>query len=459
MRTLIIGVSCLLVCLTAPHADATIITVDWAGSGDHLTIQAGIAAAGMGDTVLVLAGTYTGAGNRNLDFGGTNRVLMSDAGSAATIIDCGSAGRGLHFHSCEDTTSVVRGFTITDAAADSGAGAFCQSGSSPRFEDCVFLSNTAQKQGGGLCCLGSSPIVRDCRFEANVANQDGTPDGYGGGMACLNSSSVVIVDTDFAMNQAYYLGGGIYIYYCLTSCQGCVFSENNLIQYGSSGGGAAVSFTDGATFTGCTFTDNGNASTVVGAGLYANASDITVTDCRFMNNTAGNSGGAHLISGSDGTISGCTFAGNTTKWGPAAAGLNCVEGSNPTITNCTFADNQGDHIQCDDSSPTIEYCILAFALLGPVACMEGSETPHIHHCFVYGNVATDTLCGGNFHDIENLNPLFCDMPNENFTLCADSHCLAGATWPELVGAEGQGCPACGNAVEPLSWGAIKALYR
>ena len=33
------------------------------------------------------------------------------------------------------------------------------------------------------------------------------------------------------------------------------------------------------------------------------------------------------------------------------------------------------------------------------------------------------------------------------------------TWPSLVGAHAQGCPPCGSAVKPRSWGAIKAIYR
>jgi hypothetical protein len=459
MRTLVIQMLCAVIWLTAP-AGATTITVDWAGSGDFTDIQAGIDSASTGDTVVVLVGTYTDAGNRDLDFGGTNLVLMSDAGSATTIIDCGDAGRGLHFHNGEDTTAVVRGFTITNAVADSGAGAFCESGSDPRFEDCIFLENTAQNHGGGLCCLTSSPIVRGCTFEGNVANQDGSPGGYGGGMACLSSASVLIVDTDFVSNQAYYLGGGLYAYYSPLTCEGCVFSGNNIIQYGSSGGGAALGFSDGATFTGCTFTENGNASTVVGAGLHADASDMTVTDCRFVDNTAGSASGANLANESDGTITGCTFAGNTTTWGGTAGGIRCASSSNPTISNCTFTDNRGHHILCQGASPTVEYSILAFTDLGdPVACMVGTETPHVHHCVVYGNAGTDTLCGGNFHDIANVLPLFCDRLNGDYTLCADSPCLAGHTWPELVGAEGQGCPACGNATEPRTWGAVKALYR
>ena len=240
---------------------------------------------------------------------------------------------------------------------------------------------------------------------------------------------------------------------------GCDFIGNNLLSYGNEGGGAGVIFSSGVVFTGCTFEENGTTQTIIGAGLHVSASDITVTDCVFMNNVAGQSGGAHFTEGSSGTVSGCTFAGNVTDWG-AAGGIGCVLGANPTITNCTFVDNEDYHVWCSGSSPTIEYSILAFALIGgAVSCSQGTETPHIHHCFVCANAGGDTLCGGNFHDIVNSDPLFCNRANEEFTLCENSLCLPGATWPSLVGAHGQGCPPCESATEPKSWGAIKAIYR
>ncbi len=466
----IIGVWAIVLGLAGGVAAAT-VTVDGAGSGDYLTIQEGIDAAGPGDTVLVQPGTYTGAGNRDLDFGGTNLVLVSSGGYAVTTLDCENAARGFVFSSCEDTTAVVRGFTIANAAADSGAGAFLTKGSDPRFEACLFLNNTASDKGGGLCCVSSSPVVRNCRFEQNTVGGGTLAAGggaqpasvvypHGGGMACLDGSSPVIEDTDFDLNVAGGGGGGLYCYQSPPECVRCDFTGNNLSTYGNAGGAVALSSSDGAVFTDCTFRGNGAAETITGAGLYASSSDVTITDCAFMDNTAGSAAGLNLVYGSSGTITDCTFAGNTATWGCAAAGLRCFSGSDATITNCTFADNNGDHIWCQEASPTIEYSILAYSTCGiAVRCEEGTETPLIHHCFVYGNAASDTLCGGNFHDIVNADPLFCDMAGEDFTLCQDSPCLPGATWPSLAGAEGEGCPACGNAVEPTTWGSLKALYH
>jgi predicted outer membrane repeat protein len=458
MRDAIIHVACVVI-LAVTSAGAATITVDWSGSGDFTAIQAGIDAAGAGDTVLVMPGTYTGTANRNLDFGGTNLVLVSDGGRSATIIDCETAGCGFHFHSGEDTTSIVEGFTITGAAADSGAGAFCENGSGPRFEDCRFLDNTAQNLGGGLCCSASSPIVENCTFELNTADENGGSHGDGGGMACLSGSSPRVENTEFLGNEGRTNGGGLCADYAPVKCYGCTFAGNNILSYGYQGAGAALAHSDGAVFSGCAFIGNGTGSPAVGGGIYVTSTDITITSCSFIDNRAGNGGAIHFTDGSGGTVSGCTFAGNTTDWS-ACGGITCFFNSNPAISSCTFVDNEQDHIWCDDSSPTVTYSILAFAVDGvALRCMEGTETPDIHHCFVFGNDEGDTLCGGNFHDIINSDPLFCDRAGGNLMLCADSPCVVGATWPSYVGAHGEGCPACGSAAEPTRWGTIKALYK
>jgi pectin methylesterase-like acyl-CoA thioesterase len=96
------------------------------------TIQAAIDAAVYRDTVIIAPGTYTGAGNKNLDFGGKAITVRStdpeDANVvAATVINCQDSGRGFNFHSGEDANSVVSGLTITGGMIVSsylGGGAF-----------------------------------------------------------------------------------------------------------------------------------------------------------------------------------------------------------------------------------------------------------------------------------------------------------------------------------------------
>ncbi len=70
---------------------------------DQPTIQAGIDAAILGDTVLVADGTYTGDGNRDIDFGGKGIVLKSENGPdiGQVYVYSGKDGAPLHVFNCE----------------------------------------------------------------------------------------------------------------------------------------------------------------------------------------------------------------------------------------------------------------------------------------------------------------------------------------------------------------------
>ena len=84
---------------------------------DYLTIVDGIAAAVDGDTVLIAAGTYTGEGNRDLNFQGKAITVMSIGLPEDCVIDCEAAARGFIFNSGETSASKLAGLTITALSA------------------------------------------------------------------------------------------------------------------------------------------------------------------------------------------------------------------------------------------------------------------------------------------------------------------------------------------------------
>ena len=94
----LLGLSALLMSVWPLAAQAADIHVP----GDQPTIQAGINAASNGDVVLVADGTYTGSGNKNLDFLGRAITVRSESNDPTRcILDCQSVGRGFYFHSGE----------------------------------------------------------------------------------------------------------------------------------------------------------------------------------------------------------------------------------------------------------------------------------------------------------------------------------------------------------------------
>ncbi|MDH4034320.1 MAG: right-handed parallel beta-helix repeat-containing protein, partial [candidate division Zixibacteria bacterium] len=148
------------------------------GSGAAPTIQAAVDIASERDTIICAPGTFTGDGNRDIDFGGKNVVVISENGPYATTIDCeGSVSephQAFYFHTNEDSTSVVEGFTITGA----------YTGSWPVV--------------AAVLCYGGSPIIRDCR----ILNNDGP------GYQCGNYGMAYLTDCEISGNAGDGVIGG-----------------------------------------------------------------------------------------------------------------------------------------------------------------------------------------------------------------------------------------------------------
>jgi len=163
-------------------AAAATITLKADGTGDYPTIQAAIDAVSDGDEIVLAPGTYTGQGNRDIDFRGKAITLRSadpyDADIvAATVIDCqGSRDEphgGLSLRYVRPPGATLAGLTISNGWARWGGGVYCGS-SSLTIADCIFRNNTAEVAGGAVCFEGGGALtILRCLIAENCVEDGG----------------------------------------------------------------------------------------------------------------------------------------------------------------------------------------------------------------------------------------------------------------------------------------------
>jgi len=215
-----------LVALIATMAGTTFgatLVVRPDGSGEYPTIQSAIDAAVDGDVIKLTNGTFTGDGNRDLDFLGKAITVRSHSGvPALCTLDCeGSAAqphRGFIFRSDEGAESVLHGLTIAGGHAEFG-GAILGEDGAPTLDTCVFSDNQASL-GGAIYCGEFRPTISGCEFLDNIATS------YGGAVFGNSGSNPRFTHCTFIRNSAGYKGGGAYCKYMVPIITNCTFADN-----------------------------------------------------------------------------------------------------------------------------------------------------------------------------------------------------------------------------------------
>ena len=400
------------------------------------TIQRGIDLAQNGFVVLVANGTYTGTGNKDLDFNGKAMHLNSVGGAANCIIDCENSGRGFYFHSGETNNAIVEGFTIQNGSVGyDGGGGVCCLGSSPTITNCTFSGNLVFGSGGAVACYNSSsPTITNCTFSGNLGGALTAPGaGVGGGAVYCSSSSPTITNCTITGNAAGD-GGGVCCYSSSPTFTNCTISGNTTATYAGGGGGVCCDYSS-PTFTNCTISGN---SAYDGGGVNCDwDSNPTFTNCTISGNSSGPcSGGVCCAYSSSPTFTNCTISGNLVTGSFGCGGGVVCSGGSPTFTNCTISGNtatgtysDGGGVYCESSSsPTFRNSIIWGNTAGTAGHQiytydAGSSVTLSYTC--YANGANDVAGAGQVNPDNHINddPQFVDAVNKNYHLQGTSPCI------------------------------------
>lgn len=185
-------------------------------------IQEAINVATNGAVIVVMDGTYSGIGNKDINPKGKAITVRSRYGYNSTTIDVASVHSGFVCSSNETVSTVIKGFTIHTWAAFFGRpGVLCNS-ASPTIEGCriwdcgvagIYCTNNAnpmirqtivEGNQGGVVCYGSSPVLYSCLIQSNYS-------GRGAGVLMDSNSHPYLVNTLVVYNRSTNDGGGLYV--------------------------------------------------------------------------------------------------------------------------------------------------------------------------------------------------------------------------------------------------------
>ena len=345
------------------------------------TIQAGINAAVLGDTVLVACGMYF---EHDIVMKSGVRLESETGEPDCATIDALHGGR---VFSCDGNDDVdIRGFTVRNGFSgyEQGGGLLCVN-STVALSRMIFLENVAYRDGGAVYSHGSVLSCRDVTFSHNDAlagfsgggifcasspcslvnvTFDGNEATNVGGGAYFSGTAAVLKNVEFLTNWADdggggmycsvpallesveftnntvagYAGGGMFCYGCSPTLTDVVFSGNSVID--GDGGGMYCDGTCSPTLERVDFT--GNTCAYSGGGMRIGDGSAVLTDVTFTENAANNGGGGGMYASggnSSPILTSVTFAGNTADDG-YGGGFCCYAGS-PSLSDVSFERNSG----------------------------------------------------------------------------------------------------------------------
>jgi len=317
----------------------------------YTTIQAGIDAAADGDTVIVDPGTYTGPGNRDIDFLGKAITVKSETGPENCIIDCQGTEtephRGFNFSNNQDANAVIDGFTIINAFTQNGAIIDCRDNQNCilTISNCNIHNNTSSGTtgvGGAISILGGISFINNCKISDNNSL-------IGGGIYCENGDiSITGCTVNDNLTENRY--GGICCRQSNAAIKNCTVTGN----FSDMEGSGIYCRGDSISIENCNVA--GNSAYMDGGGIYCEGDSISIENCNVTGNWSNDFGGIRC--GGNAAIKDCNVAGNSARYG-GSGGISC--GGTVEINNCNITGNSSDMSGggiCCGGTITITDCII-----------------------------------------------------------------------------------------------------
>lgn len=404
---------------------------------EYPTIQAGVDAAVVGDSVLVAPGVYTDITRRNpvsvlrdacLFLKGGVTVL-SEGGPAVTTIDMRQLP-GLLFphvvfgYALGLPETVLEGFTIAGVPFGRST-VFVFGGGKLVIRRCVVRDGDAGPTSvGGLDIGGTELDLLDSVIER--CRGDGAGGLWHGG-ADLYVARCRFEDCEGTALQAFDELPNSF----RAVIEDCTFVRNRDLD--GNGGGLAVSqYGGGCEVRRCLFLENESRQSGGGATI-GNGGPVVVEDCVFWRNRSTASAAGALYA-SPGSVRRCTFVENSAAPYVWANAVTLGLGPSEFVGNILAGSTGG----------------FALGSTGPV--IAGG-------CNVFWNNAAGDAQNYVFAPTDRiLDPLFCDEAAGDLTLEPLSPCLPDFSGGcGRIGALEQGCGTV--SIEAESWGKVKAAYR
>ncbi len=325
---------------------------------------------GTGVIIHVADGTYTGDGNRNIQFGGRAIVLVSVNGSEQCILDAQGVSSVFNFDSGDVHLVIIDGLTITGGNALSGGGINIDQ-ASIIVNNCLIEGNTATS-GGGIFVSGAQATISNCTITNNQAQQ-------GGGL--FSQEATLRVEDSFILSNmangfSIAEGGGLWLDGGSTTVINSLIDSNSAVNQFSGGGfGGGMYLRDRTHHVeNCTISRNfaggpgsANPTDRLGGGLYLDVtlsvlSDVSINNCKIRENIARRGGGMYSRA-AIATVNNSTIEDNIAQLDDFltdGAGVSMVNG-NLLFQDCVIRRNrsvngQGGGFSCVNGALVISQC-------------------------------------------------------------------------------------------------------